>query len=265
MLATLAFAVTGISALAYAKRRPQGSQLKIDTETLGQDFAYFFVVYILAIALSPILPWLRTHGFGGAHAEMVGRWVVAGFLLLAYGYYVYRHFKRPESQEEEEGLKALYFQPRGGDVPGGRFIVAQIVVSLAAIIMGAHLFVNNLSHVSEMMRVSPLVLSLIITPIATELPEKFNSILWVRQGKDTLALGNISGAMVFQSCIPVAVGVTMTDWALDTTALASAIAALLSTAVVAGYMLKKKSLSAPILLAGVPLYIAFIFIAFRAH
>ena len=44
-----------------------------------------------------------------------------------------------------------------------------------------------------------------IAPIATELPEKFNSVIWIRQGKDTLAMGNITGAMVFQSTIPTVV------------------------------------------------------------
>src|SRR5665647_3849985 len=33
---------------------------------------------------------------------------------------------------------------------------------------------------------------------------------WVRQEKDTLALGNITGAMVFQTCIPVAFGIAFT-------------------------------------------------------
>ena len=33
------------------------------------------------------------------------------------------------------------------------------------------------------------LLALIIAPIATELPEKFNSVIWVRQGKDTLRDG----------------------------------------------------------------------------
>ena len=30
--------------------------------------------------------------------------------------------------------------------------------------------------------------------------------MWMRQKKDTLALGNITGAMVFQSTFPVAIG-----------------------------------------------------------
>ncbi len=43
---------------------------------------------------------------------------------------------------------------------------------------------------------------LLVAPIATELPEKFNAVIWIRQGKDTLAMGNITGAMVFQASIP---------------------------------------------------------------
>jgi Ca2+/Na+ antiporter len=50
---------------------------------------------------------------------------------------------------------------------------------------------------------------------ATELPEKANSFFWVREGKDSLALGNITGAMVFQSTIPVSIGLAFTAWELD--------------------------------------------------
>ena len=63
----------------------------------------------------------------------------------------------------------------------------------------------ELVDVASALGVSQVLLSLVIAPIATELPEKFNSIIWIRQGKATLAMGNITGAMVFQSAIPVSV------------------------------------------------------------
>ncbi len=87
-------------------------------------------------------------------------------------------------------------------------------MALAAIIFGAHLFVRELTAVSVAAGVPTLVISLLITPVATELPEKFNSVMWMRQRKDTLALGNITGAMVFQSTFPVAIGLAFTDWRL---------------------------------------------------
>jgi len=52
----------------------------------------------------------------------------------------------------------------------------------------------------------------LIIPIATELPEKVNSILWIRKHKDTLAFGNITGAMVFQGTLLPAIGIMLTPW-----------------------------------------------------
>jgi len=49
----------------------------------------------------------------------------------------------------------------------------------------------------------------VISPIATELPEAANGFLWVRRQKDTLALGNITGAMVFQACVPTVLGLLL--------------------------------------------------------
>jgi cation:H+ antiporter len=65
------------------------------------------------------------------------------------------------------------------------------------------------------------VLSLVLAPLATELPEKANSFFWVREGKDSLALGNVTGAMVFQSTVPIVVGLLFTDWDLDRFAIVS--------------------------------------------
>ena len=80
-----------------------------------------------------------------------------------------------------------------------------MIVGLAGIVGGAHLFVEELIGVADSIGIEPLILSLILAPLATELPEKVNSFIWVREGKDALALGNITGAMVFQSTIPVSV------------------------------------------------------------
>jgi cation:H+ antiporter len=98
-------------------------------------------------------------------------------------------------------------------------IVTQFLVGLGFIIGGAHLVVEQLLAIAERIDVSPLVLALLVAPLATELPEKANSFLWVRDGKDALALGNITGAMVFQSTIPIAIGLAFTSWRLDRLAL----------------------------------------------
>jgi len=73
-----------------------------------------------------------------------------------------------------------------------------------------------------------LIFSLIIAPIATELPEKINSVKWTLEKKDTLAVGNVAGAMVFQSTIPVSIGVLFTEWNITGLALVSGIFAIIS-------------------------------------
>ena len=86
----------------------------------------------------------------------------------------------------------------------------------------AELFVTSIEHLAHGLGVDELVLTLVIAPLATELPETINSLTWIRQGKDTLALGNITGAMVFQSMLPVAFGLVFTDWQLTAPALGHA-------------------------------------------
>jgi len=102
----------------------------------------------------------------------------------------------------------------------------QVALSLALIVGGARLFVLAVDVIAKRFGLSSLVFALLVAPVATELPEKFNSVLWVRRRKDTLALGNMTGAMVFQSSFPVTIGLLMTPWNLAHEALVSAILAL---------------------------------------
>src|SRR5207237_1867995 len=107
---------------------------------------------------------------------------------------------------------------------------------LALIVIGAVFFVDAVEHLATSLGVQETLLALVVAPIATELPEKFNSIIWVRQGKDTLAMGNITGAMVFQSTIPTVVALVFASrlWAISegsVLAVGSATIALASGAV----------------------------------
>jgi cation:H+ antiporter len=81
----------------------------------------------------------------------------------------------------------------------------QVLFALGCIVVGAVFFVDAVETLAHNIGVDEVLLALVIAPIATELPEKFNSVIWVRQGKDTLAMGNITGAMVFQASIPTVV------------------------------------------------------------
>ena len=102
---------------------------------------------------------------------------------------------------------------------------------------GAWVFVGAVESISSSLGVPQVILALVIAPIATELPEKFNSVIWIRAGKDTLAMGNLTGAMVFQSAIPTVVALVFagSSWAIGEEsflAFASAGIAFLSCALI---------------------------------
>ena len=148
---------------------------------------------------------------------------------------------RPKGEANEE-RNPLHFQRRAIS-PHTRLIVIQVLAALGAIVVGAQLFVKQIEFVAASFGFPPLILALVIAPLATELPEKFNSVIWVRQKKDTLAMGNISGAMVFQSCIPVTVGLWFTPWVLNEFAIASAVVAILAGLLMQVYLRSDNVLS----------------------
>ncbi|MGH2985008.1 MAG: sodium:calcium antiporter, partial [Solirubrobacterales bacterium] len=115
-----------------------------------------------------------------------------------------------------------------------------------------------LIKVAEEIGVEAIVLSLILAPLATELPEKVNSFFWEREGKDSLALGNVTGAMVFQSTIPVGIGLIFTDWELSGNAAVS-VSLGLAGGVLAYWVLRLRGrFELPAVLAWMALYAAFI-------
>ena len=78
------------------------------------------------------------------------------------------------------------------------------------------MFVEQLDAIGPMLGLSGAVTALLLSPIATELPEIMNAIIWVRQGKTKLALANISGAMMIQATVPSGLGLLFTAWKFDT-------------------------------------------------
>jgi cation:H+ antiporter len=210
LLATIAMALVGTSALIYRNRREQGTSLNAHKPTLERDLVFFLAFFALGILI------------GGLDLPDALQIPLVVVFVLAYAYYVRMTLRGGGDVQEADTIGPLYMdRTPNRDDPTPKLIGIQFAIGLAAIVGGAHLFVEELLHVAEEIGVEPLVLSLILAPLATELPEKANSFFWVRDGKDSLALGNITGAMVFQSTIPIAFGLALTDWDLDRFALVS--------------------------------------------
>jgi len=243
MLATLAMFVVGVSALFFRRRRDQGTRLRIDATTVGRDVGFFLVFFAGAA------------GVGLVELPLYTKVVVALVLAFGYGLYVRQTLF---SGEHLEGVpKKLLFMPRRKEPPLFA-VVFQTLASLGAIIAGAHFFVDAVEHAAAGLGLPAGLIALILAPLATELPEKFNSIFWIREGKDTLALGNVTGAMVFQSTVPVAFGILFTPWNLAPLDLLAVVLALASGVLVYLSLRLSGKLRAGRLMLGGLFYLAFV-------
>jgi cation:H+ antiporter len=217
VLATVAYPVVGLMLLLReprAARRP----ISLNWRRLSRDQGWFLIIFVCKIALGfvafAIKPWL-------------------GWLFLgAYALYTWREMQHAGDPSEGE-IEPLKFQPRASD-PGLAMAIIQTVVALVVIFFASHLFVDQLAVIGPSLGLPSAAVALLLSPIATELPETMNAIIWIRQGKHRLALANISGAMMIQATIPTALGLLFTPWLFDQ---ALTLAALITTVAVGGLLL----------------------------
>ncbi|HYJ66637.1 MAG TPA: hypothetical protein VEX15_03130 [Nocardioidaceae bacterium] len=243
LLGTLAMLLVGVSTHVFAGRREQSADLDIHPPTTARDLviasAFLSIALILGLVGSDEVRIAAAIGFVGAYVVYVWRTI--------------RH-----GGEAGDQPKRLYFDPGRPDTPRNPAVVAQVVVGIAAIVAGAQLFVTEIEHLAKQAGVSPLVLALVLAPLATELPEKANSILWSRRGQDALALGNITGALVFQSMPIVAVGLVFTPWELTGPSIAAIGCAVAGILLALAAVLRRRRFAAPAMAGWAVLYVGFL-------
>lgn len=207
VLSTIGYAVIGICIIIFSGRRKMGSCINVNVKKLARDQIWFMFIFIFKIGLGllafTIKPWL-------------------GFLfLIAYAIYFYKEMSVNTIGVAEE-LEPLKFSSKSIN-PKKSLILAQTIISLIFIFIASQLFVHNLDTLSISLGMSPHLVALLLSPIATELPEILNVFIWVKQGKENLAIANISGSMMIQATVPSALGIIFTPWILDKSLMFSAI------------------------------------------
>lgn len=248
MLSTLAMLVTGIGVLAFARRRKNGIEVTADPMVMKRDLSYFLLFFTAAIlagiflAPAPLVKW---------------RILLAVFLVIGYLVYAWETLNHQGDDCSDEDCRPLYLTPKKPS-PTTAMVILQVIIALALIVFGAKEFVGSVEDLAGRYGVPAFVLALIIAPIATELPEKFNSVIWVGQGKDTLALGNITGAMVFQGSMITAFGLAFTPWQLNAGGLVSGLLTIVSAAYLYVVVSYRRKISAPMLIGAGLLYVLFI-------
>lgn len=217
VLATIAYPIVGIMLLLTRTQR-LNAPIEVNRQRLCRDQGWFLLIFAFKITLGflafTLKPWL-------------------GWLFLA-AYVAYTWVEmRHEGDAVEGDLGPLMLQ-RSTDNPGWLMISLQTLLALVVIFAASHVFVAQLGTIGPWLGIPSTVVALLMSPVATELPETMNAIIWIRQGKHRLALSNISGSMMIQATVPTALGLFFTPWLFDG---ALAVAAVVTVAAVAGLLL----------------------------
>jgi cation:H+ antiporter len=212
MLSTLVIPILAILLMVYAGLGKRTAAFRLNYRDVRGDLSFFVVAYSAALACA-FIPSRLVHA------------VAAVGLMGLYLYYVKLKFSETDEEGGESGLEPLLFA-RKATIPSFGLIGLQGILGLAGLALGAHLFVLAAETIAGVLSISPLILALLVAPLATELPEMSNSFLWLYRKKDRLAVGNVTGAIVFQGTIPVSIGLLGTDWTLAPTALITMVLAV---------------------------------------
>jgi len=242
VLATLAYAVVGATLLAC--RVSMGTRLDdrgISGRRMNADQAAFLGIFAAKVALGTVAFALKP--------------ALGVLFILAYAVYVWREVQRERAAGDTGDIEPLKVRPRSAD-PGWGWVLLQTVAALAVIAGASQVFVAQLQEIGTVLRWPPHLVALLLSPVATELPETMNAVIWVRQGKERLALANISGAMMIQATIPSALGILFTPWRFDRGLLASGLATALAIAWL-WTLFRRRAVTPRGLLAAAAFYVAF--------
>jgi cation:H+ antiporter len=199
VLATIAYAIVGLTLLLGRHKLPANAATRREFRRLSHDQGWFLVIFVAKIGLGLIAfawkPWL-------------------GVLFLA-AYVAYFRKEMGANQDGAHGELEPLKLMRDRAIPPTWAVLTQTLVALVVIFAASRLFVDQLGVLGPSLGIEPQLLALLLSPIATELPETLNAVIWVRQGKYPLALANISGSMMIQATIPTALGLFFTPWLFD--------------------------------------------------
>ncbi|MGL4832446.1 MAG: sodium:calcium antiporter [Propionibacteriaceae bacterium] len=220
VVSTVAYSVAGFSLWYYARQaRKNGKDFggleaidRQDTWVLSHDQLWFIFIFLSSIVLG-LLP-----AFPGK------RWFGLVYFAI-YGYYFWRELKADDDTASAEGLEPLRFD-KNSETPSKLAIWGQTLVTLVAIFAASHFFVAQLDYLGPKWGMPAIAAALLLSPVASELPETLNAYIWARDDKVKLALANVAGSMMIQSTIPAGITMIVAGWQFTPPALFAAIATM---------------------------------------
>jgi cation:H+ antiporter len=238
LLATLGSLIMAVAVLLVRRRSLPG--LNVRPRSFQRDMAFFLLAYSLTLLIGCVKP---------PYVQQLVPCLLAGMYLL----FLIQILRDTDPTTVPYSIQPLYLQGKA-EVPSLFSVCLQLSLALGLIVGGAHLLVGGVEQIATWLSIPAFIVSALLIPLATELPETLNSVVWIHQGKDTLAVGNITGAMVFQSTLVPAIGILLTPWTLNMEALLTGGLTLAAASFIFGMFRIQQRLTAGVLLCASLLY-----------
>jgi cation:H+ antiporter len=226
VLSTLAYAVVGVLLLlrrARLRRAAGGAAeipagvpaadefAQVDRHRLALDQTWFLVIAGSALVLGLV--------------AFTGKAVLGLAFVVAYAFYVVKELGGDDPAHSADDLATLRLWRRESSPPRWA-VVVQTLGALVVVVLASQLFVRQLEWAGPELGLPPAAVALLLAPVATELPEVLNAVIWARQGKTQLAMANISGSMMVQATVPAGIGLLFTPWHFDAVLVSASLATL---------------------------------------
>lgn len=225
MLSTFGLFLIGLCLLISRRK-----ELDMDKNSILRFYKYFLFIYIMGISSA----FIDNYTF---------KILICFCLIISYFLFIKRTIVKSKEDFEQKEDYDLFFCKLFKIKDMNMFLILlQIFISLIGLFIFSHFFVREISVLSKILNFNPVILSLIITPFATELPECINGIIWTKSKKDDLAYTNIMGAAIFQAVIPMSIGILFTPWVFDKTILLNSLVLILcSFYMISSILIAKKA------------------------
>ncbi len=209
ILSTLALAIIGI---VLRLKKGVGAQLHVPNE-IHADLKWF----IAFCSFGLILSFLHNHHI----IQVTGAVVLLGLYAARLRGILKKSKKdrlQQKSKRESIPKKKIWI------------LASRMFFLIVALTTASSYFVDALHQVHSFLG-NELMMALVFSPLATELPEKLNSILWVLRGRETAAIANITGALVYQASVLTAINILIGQWYINSTMILALIISMMATGI----------------------------------
>ena len=187
MVSAIGFPIVAI-ALLVARRK---KKIEIADPILSKMLIFMGLVF-------PIMLIPRFFGF------LVVKILIAVLLVLLY--FVFLRFIKGNRILEEEAA-SIRIQNRA-------LLVLVLLAGVGLLLGGSSLLVQGIDNLSVQTGVNRELITILIVPIGTIVPETMNALIWATRSKTNLAIGAVAGEEMYFATFFPALGILASQWVI---------------------------------------------------